>query len=61
VTEGSVEEVVYYGDMTYYDIRLDGVERPVTISMRNLVGRRVLERGERARVAWDAGSMVLFR
>ena len=61
ITEGSVEEVVYYGDMTYYDIRLDGVPAPVTISMRNLPGRAVLERGARARVAWDASAMVLFR
>ena len=47
--------------MTYYDIRLDGVPAPVTISMRNLPGRAVLERGARARVAWDASAMVLFR
>ena len=24
-THGTVEEVVYYGDMTYYDVKLDGV------------------------------------
>jgi spermidine/putrescine transport system ATP-binding protein len=58
--EGTVEEVTYFGDMTYYDIRLDGIEKPVSLSMRNVVGRHVLERGERARVAWDARSLVLF-
>jgi NADP-dependent aldehyde dehydrogenase len=41
--------------------RLDGIEKPVSLSMRNVVGRHVLERGERARVAWDARSLVLFR
>ena len=58
---GLVEEVVYYGDMTYYDVKLDGVEEPVRISMRNVPGRPVLERGVRTRVAWSAGALVLFR
>ncbi|MCV2881023.1 ABC transporter ATP-binding protein [Actibacterium sp. XHP0104] len=61
IAEGVIEEVVYYGDMTYYDVRLDGAAVPVRISMRNLVGRPVLEIGTRARVAWSAGALVLFR
>ncbi|GAA0284534.1 ABC transporter ATP-binding protein [Rhodovulum strictum] len=60
VATGVVEDLSYYGDMTYYEVRLDGVERPMTISMKNLVGRPVLERGTEARVAWDARSLVLF-
>jgi spermidine/putrescine transport system ATP-binding protein len=58
---GTVEEVVYYGDMTYYDVRLDGTERPMRISMRNVFGRPVLDIGTRARVAWSPGALVLFR
>ncbi|SIO17421.1 spermidine/putrescine transport system ATP-binding protein [Rhodovulum sp. ES.010] len=60
VATGIVEDLAYYGDMTYYDVRLDGVDMPMTISMKNLVGRPVLERGTQARVAWDARSLVLF-
>ena len=60
-TPGSIEEVVYYGDMTYYDVKLDGVADPVRISMRNVFGREVLERGAKTRVAWSAGALVLFR
>lgn len=58
---GTIDEVVYYGDMTYYDVRLDGVEKPVRISMRNVFGRPVLEIGTRTRVAWSPGALVLFR
>ena len=58
--QGKVEEATYYGDMTYYSVKLEGVEAPLTISMRNLFGRRVLERGDLARVAWDPGALVLF-
>lgn len=58
--KGTVDEVVYYGDMTYYDVRLDGVEKPVTISMRNTHGRPVLNRGDAARIGWGAESLVLF-
>ncbi|GAB5445939.1 ABC transporter ATP-binding protein [Gymnodinialimonas sp.] len=59
-TTGQVEEVVYYGDMTYYDVRLEGAAEPVRISMRNVVGREVLEVGTQTRVAWDPKAMVVF-
>ncbi|MCL7463941.1 ABC transporter ATP-binding protein [Phaeovulum sp. NW3] len=60
-TPGTIDEVVYYGDMTYYDVKLDGVDRPVRISMRNVFGRPVLDVGTRTRVAWSPGALVLFR
>ncbi|MFD1882454.1 ABC transporter ATP-binding protein [Paracoccus pacificus] len=67
VTEGVIDEVVYYGDMTYYDVRLDGSDafgqevRPVRIAMRNVFGRDVLGVGTRTKVTWSPGSLVLFR
>jgi spermidine/putrescine transport system ATP-binding protein len=60
-TPGTVEEVVYYGDMTYYDVKLDGVSSPVRLAMRNVPGRPVLDIGARARVAWSPDALVLFR
>jgi spermidine/putrescine transport system ATP-binding protein len=57
----TIEEVVYYGDMTYYDVRLDGMTSTARISMRNVFGRPVLDIGTRARVAWSPGALVLFR
>ncbi len=59
--QATVEEVVYYGDMTYYDIRLDGAPVAMRLSMRNVPGRPVLDIGARARVAWSAEALVLFR
>jgi len=56
-----VEEVVYYGDMTYYDVRLQGTEKPVRLSMRNVFGREVLPIGTETRIAWSPGALVLFR
>ncbi len=61
VAEGIVSEVVYYGDMTYYDVRLNGCDRPVRISMRNVFGRPVLDIGTQARLAWSPGAVTLFR
>ena len=46
--------------MTYYDVYLKNVPEPVTISMKNIIGRPVLEVGETTRVSWDARSLVLF-
>jgi spermidine/putrescine transport system ATP-binding protein len=60
-SEAVVEEVVYYGDMTYYDMRLNGCDTPVRLSMRNVFGRPVLEIGTKTRVAWAPGALVLFR
>lgn len=60
-TMAVIEEVVYFGDMTYYDVKLDGSTAPVRISMRNVFGRPVLDIGTRTRVAWSPGALVLFR
>ena len=60
-TMATVEEVVYYGDMTYYDVKLDGTETPMRMSMRNVFGRPVLDIKTRTRVAWSPGALVLFR
>ena len=57
----TVEEVVYYGDMTYYDIRLDGTDTLSRLSMRNVFGRPVLDIGTRTRVGWSPGALVMFR
>ena len=60
VAEGMVDEVVYYGDMTYYDVRVQGIEKPLTISMKNLIGRPVLDVGTRTKVIWDERSLVVL-
>jgi spermidine/putrescine transport system ATP-binding protein len=59
-SEAVIEEVVYYGDMTYYDIKLDGTDVTTRLSMRNVFGRPVLENGTRTRIAWSPGALVLF-
>ncbi len=60
IAEGRVEERAYYGDMTYYDVALPGAPRPVTVSMKNVMGREVLERGAPVRLAWDPRALVVF-
>ena len=56
----TVDEVVYYGDMTYYDVRIKDVPEPLTIAMKNLIGRPVLDIGDPARIAWDERALVLL-
>ena len=55
-----VDEVVYYGDMTYYDVRVAEVEKPLTIAMKNLIGRPVLDVGVQTQIGWDERSLVVF-
>ncbi len=56
----AVDEVVYYGDMTYYDLRIDGISAPVNVAMKNLIGREVIEVGAQTQVIWDERSLVLL-
>ncbi len=59
--EAEVTDTQYYGDMTYYTIRLPGHAEPVTISMRNTAGRSVMSPGSKVSVGWGADSIVVFR
>ena len=58
---GAVKEVVYYGDMTYYDVTIADAARPITIAMKNGFGRPVLDVGADVRVRWSPKSLVLLR
>ncbi len=60
IAEAVVDEVVYYGDMTYYDVRIAGVDRPLTLSMKNMIGRPVLDVGAVTSIAWDPRSLLLL-
>ena len=60
-TDGIIDEVIYFGDMTYYDVYLGGTDVEVRLSMRNVPGRPVLDVGTRVRVAWSPSALVLFR
>jgi len=60
LVDGVVDEVVYYGDMTYYDVRVAGIDQPLNIAMKNLIGRPVLEVGVATKVVWDERSLVLL-
>ena len=51
-------EAAYYGDMTYYSIAIDAVDRPIVVSMRNTIGRRSLAAGEKVQVGWGPESLV---
>ena len=58
---GEILESTYFGDMTYYTVQVTGLKSPLTISMRNTAGRRVLDDGESARVGWAAESLVILK
>ena len=58
---GVVDEVIYFGDMTYYDVYLGGTDVEVRLSMRNVPGRPILDVGSQVQVAWNPSALVLFR
>ena len=48
----------YYGDMTYYSVAVPGRDEPITVSMRNTVGRRILAENEAVRIGRGPDSLV---
>ncbi|MEY1557756.1 ABC transporter ATP-binding protein [Yoonia sp. R2331] len=60
VLSGTIAEVTYRGDMTYYDITLSGLDQPIWLSMRNTSGRRILKTGEPARIQWTRDALLLL-
>ena len=59
--DGIIDEVIYFGDMTYYDVYLGGTDVEVRLSMRNTPGRPILDVGTSVDVAWSPSALVLFR
>ena len=60
VAEGTVGDRAYYGDMTYYMVDLPGAPDRLTVSMKNIPGRDVIEVGAPARVGWDPRAVLVF-
>jgi spermidine/putrescine transport system ATP-binding protein len=59
--DGVIDEVIYFGDMTYYDVYLGGTDVEVRLSMRNVPGRPIMDVGSKVQVAWSPSALVLFR
>lgn len=58
--EGTVKELYYYGDLTYYDIAIEGMEKTLSVSMRNSAGRRIFAVGEKVTVGWSLSNLVVL-
>ena len=58
---GKIDEVIYFGDMTSYDVFIGGTDIEVRLSMRNVPGRPVMDVGTEVELAWSPSALVLFR
>lgn len=59
-TPATVTEVEYRGEMTYYDLTIEGSDQPVVVSMRNTSNRPLREVGHHVRIGWENASAVLL-
>ena len=55
--QAKVVNVAYYGDMTYYYMRLDAIDEPIVVTMRNTAGRPILSVGEQASIGWSPSAL----
>lgn len=60
ILNGQITEVTYRGDMTYYDISLPSLDKPIWLSMRNTPGRQIMNTGDAVRIEWSQDSILLL-
>lgn len=60
VSKGVIVNDQYYGDMTYYDVRLEGSQNEVTISMRNSDLKQRFSSGSQVDVGWNPESLLVL-
>ncbi len=58
--DATIVSTAYYGDMTYYDVQLVDTDITATISMRNTIGRPILDVGDKARIGWGTDSLTIL-
>ena len=58
--EATVSTRSYFGDMTYYEVIIGDTDIKANVSMRNTVGRPVLEPGTKTHVAWGNDSLTII-
>ena len=58
--EATVSTRSYFGDMTYYEVLIGNTDIKANVSMRNTVGRPVLEPGTKTHVAWSNDSLTII-
>ncbi|MEM6634852.1 MAG: ABC transporter ATP-binding protein [Pseudomonadota bacterium] len=61
VMSGKVDDRAYYGDMSFYQVAIEGTDQTLTVSMKNVMGGELLNPGAPASVAWDPRALLLFR
>ena len=59
-TEAVITEVEYRGELTYYDVKFEGLQQTVCVSMRNTTTRRIKQVGDTVRIGWGRDSVVLL-
>lgn len=58
--DGVVVKRRSHGDTTQYDLLLDGADKPVSCAMRDIPDQPVLEPGDRSRLAWEPGGLIVL-
>ena len=60
ITKGKIVETQYFGDMTYFDVNLEGTDKIVTISMRNSDISYEIGNGKEVEIGWNQNSILVL-
>lgn len=58
--DGVVLERSCHDDTTQYELLLDGADKPVRCAMQDLPDQPVLKPGDRSRLAWEPGGLIVL-
>ncbi|MEM9754600.1 MAG: ABC transporter ATP-binding protein [Pseudomonadota bacterium] len=59
-TEVTVRDVTFVGDAIRYEVGLDGLDQPITISAPTIPGQDTVVTGSRVRMGWDPATILFF-
>jgi spermidine/putrescine ABC transporter ATP-binding subunit len=59
--DGTIEEVVYVGDLTRYQVRVAALDALLHVERQNRGGVSALARGDHIRLAWDPADVRVLR
>jgi len=59
--DGTIEEVVYVGDLTRYQVRVAALDTLLHVERQNRGGVSALARGDHIRLAWDPADVRVLR
>ncbi|MEE9387029.1 MAG: ABC transporter ATP-binding protein [Paracoccaceae bacterium] len=59
-SDAAIISITFRGEVTYFDVKIAGLDRPVTLSTRSITTHNNLRVGDRVNIGWDSDAVILL-